>query len=65
VILLRHYADEVAATAVEYAVMVALIAAVIVLSVVAIGNQTREAYCDTSSAMEVAAPDTDVSGRGC
>lgn len=39
------------ATAVEYGVMVALIAAVIVAIVLLLGRQVREGFCSTSEAM--------------
>lgn len=45
-------AQDDGATAVEYSIMAALIAAVIVLVVVALGGQTCEMYEDTSAAME-------------
>jgi pilus assembly protein Flp/PilA len=38
--------DERGATAVEYGIMVALIAAVIILVVQALGNQVKAAFCD-------------------
>lgn len=49
----RRDAEE-GATAVEYGIMVALIAAVIVAIVLVIGQQVRKGFCDTSSAMTTA-----------
>lgn len=49
---IRTYADESGATAIEYALIVAAIAALIVLIVVILGQQVARNFCDTSSAME-------------
>ena len=46
---IRH--QEEGATAVEYGIMVALIAAVIVLVVLALGNQVCEGFESTSDAL--------------
>ena len=43
--------EEQGATAVEYALMVALIAAVIIVAVTAIGNKANTAFGSVSSAM--------------
>ncbi len=44
----RRNAEE-GATAVEYGIMVALIAAVIVAVVLVLGKQVKEGFCDTST----------------
>lgn len=44
--------QEEGATAVEYGIMVALIAAVIVLVVLVLGNQVQKGFCDTSEALD-------------
>lgn len=49
---IRH--QEEGATAVEYGIMVALIAAVIVLVVLALGNQVCEGFEETSQALSSA-----------
>lgn len=46
------------ATAVEYGVMVALIAAVIVAIVLLLGRQVREGFCSTADAVAKADSDT-------
>jgi pilus assembly protein Flp/PilA len=46
----RRQLDD-GATAVEYAVMVALIAALIVLVVLYLGQQTKSGFCGTQTAM--------------
>jgi pilus assembly protein Flp/PilA len=44
------------ATAVEYGIMVALIAAVIIAVVVVIGSQVKEGFCSTASNLERVSP---------
>lgn len=44
--------EEDGATAVEYGIMVALIAAVIVLVVLYLGQQVQQGFCDTSAGLE-------------
>ena len=50
-----HLRDEDGATAVEYGVMVALIAAVIIVAVTALGDQVKGAFCTvvTSTSLSV------------
>jgi len=48
--------DEEGATAVEYGLLVALIAAIIVGVVATLGGQIRDAFQDTSDAIEAGAP---------
>jgi len=48
--------DNEAASAVEYAVLIALIAAVIVFSVQRIGNTVNNVFANVGSAIENAAP---------
>ncbi len=48
---LRRNGEE-GATAVEYGIMVALIAAVIVAVIVVLGQQVKKGFCDTSDALE-------------
>lgn len=40
------------ATAVEYTIMVSLVAAIIVLSVVVLGQRTKSNMCDTNQTLE-------------
>lgn len=69
ILKLRRGGEE-GATAVEYGIMVALIAAVIVAIVLLLGRQVRAGFCNTSEALaegnaytdgshEVAGPDTE------
>ena len=44
------------ATAVEYGIMVALIAAVIIAVIVVIGQQVNEGFCETASQLESVTP---------
>ena len=44
------------ATAVEYGIMVALIAAVIIAVVVTIGQQVNDGFCDAASNLERVSP---------
>lgn len=58
--------SEEGATAVEYGVMVALIAAVIVAIVLLLGRQVRDGFCDTSTALTAGgATGTAVGTTGC
>lgn len=50
--LIKFLRDEEGATAVEYGIMVAAIAAVIILVVVAVGERTEEAFDAVNGAME-------------
>lgn len=47
----RFYREEEGATAVEYGMMVALIAAVIVLTVQVLGTQIKTAFCTIVTAL--------------
>ena len=49
---LRVLKNEEGATAVEYGIMVAAIAAVIILVVIAVGDRTQNAFQAVNSAME-------------
>jgi pilus assembly protein Flp/PilA len=49
--LMRFFKDEDGATAVEYGIMVAAIAAVIIAVVIGIGSQTNDAFTTVNSAM--------------
>lgn len=51
----QFFADEQGATAVEYGLMVALIAAVIVATVALIGGQLNTAFIKVNSALTAAA----------
>ena len=51
----QFFADEQGATAVEYGLMVALIAAVIVTIVLAIGGQLNTAFTKVNTALTAAA----------
>jgi pilus assembly protein Flp/PilA len=48
--------NEEGATAVEYGIMVALIAAVIIAIVVVLGQQINQAFTDVSSELDPVAP---------
>ena len=50
--LLGFLRDEEGATAVEYGIMVAAIAAVIILLVISVGNRTNNAFNNVDSAMQ-------------
>lgn len=54
--LIALFKDEEGATAVEYGIMVALIAAVIILAVQALGVTTRDTFTDVNTAMTPVAP---------
>ena len=49
--LIRFFKDEEGATAVEYAIMVALIAVVIIAAVVIVGQKTNKVFSRVGSAM--------------
>ena len=49
--LIRFFKDEEGATAVEYAIMVALIAIVIIAMVVIVGKKANNAFSSVASAM--------------
>ena len=49
--LIRFFKDEEGATAVEYAIMVALIAIVIIAAVVLVGQKANNAFSAVASAM--------------
>ena len=49
--LIRFFKDEEGATAVEYAIMVALIAIVIIAAVVLVGKKANNAFSAVASAM--------------
>ena len=49
--LIRFFKDEEGATAVEYAIMVALIAVVIIAAVVLVGQKTNDVFSTVGSAM--------------
>lgn len=51
--LARRFQQESAATAVEYAIMVVLIAVVIILAVVLLGEQVRSDFDCTGSVIDV------------
>ena len=46
--------DEDGATAVEYGILVALIAAVIIGVVIVLGGQVEEGFCDVATSLESA-----------
>jgi pilus assembly protein Flp/PilA len=46
--LMRFFKDEQGATAVEYAIMVALIAAVIIAAVTLVGTKSRDTFQDVA-----------------
>jgi pilus assembly protein Flp/PilA len=50
--LINLFKEEEGATAVEYGIMVAAIAAVIILIVIAIGEQVRSAFQTVNTALE-------------
>jgi pilus assembly protein Flp/PilA len=49
--LMRFFKDEDGATAVEYGIMVAAIAAIIIVMVKAVGTKTNSAFSTVNSAM--------------
>jgi len=49
--LMRFFKDEEGATAVEYGIMVAAIAAVIITMVIAVGNKTNAAFTTVDTKM--------------
>lgn len=49
--LINFFKDEEGATAVEYGIMVAAIAAVIIAIVIVVGQQTQNAFQNVSDAM--------------
>lgn len=49
--LKSHIKNQIGATAVEYGIMVALIAAVIIVIVTAVGEKTNDAFEKVNSAM--------------
>jgi len=53
--LMKFFKDEDGATAVEYGIMVALIAAVIIITVAAVGTKTNEAFQEVNAALDNAA----------
>lgn len=58
--------NEEGATAVEYGLIVAAIAALIVLVVLVLGRQVQEGFCDTASSIATASTiTTDATGAGC
>lgn len=44
--------EEAGATAVEYTIMASLVAAIIVLAVVLVGQRTKSNFCDTNQALD-------------
>ena len=50
--LIRFFKDEEGATAVEYAIMVALIAVVIIVMVAIVGRKTCNVYSEVQSALD-------------
>ena len=64
-VLPLHAGDDEGATAVEYAIMVSLIAAVIILIVVLLGRQTDSAFCEVSSSMADGGITATDPGAGC
>lgn len=50
--LMKLWKDEQGATAVEYGIMVALIAAVIVTIVVTLGQQVNQGFTDVSNSLK-------------
>ncbi len=50
--LFNFLMDEEGATAVEYGIMVAAIAAVIITIVISVGDKTNEAFTDIDTAMD-------------
>ncbi len=57
--------QEEGATAVEYGLIVAAIAALIVLVVLVLGRQVQEGFCDTSSALSQSSSITTTAGAAC
>ncbi len=57
--------QEEGATAVEYGLIVAAIAALIVLVVLVLGRQVQEGFCDTSSALSQSSSITTTAGTAC
>ena len=49
--LIALFKDEEGATAVEYGIMIALIAAVIILAVQSLGTNTKQAFTDVNNAI--------------
>jgi len=49
--IIRFFKDEEGATAVEYAIMVALIAIVIIATVIIVGKKANNAFSSVASAM--------------
>ncbi len=56
--------NEDGATAVEYGLIVAAIAALIVLVVLVLGRQVKEGFCDTASALDATSTAQSADG-GC
>ena len=54
--LTQFFKDEDGATAVEYGLMVALIAAVIIIAVTTVGQKTNQAFTDVGTALPPVAP---------
>jgi len=54
--LMRFIKDEEGATAVEYGIMVALIAVVIIIAVRTLGESTRDTFDEVSNQMDGVAP---------
>lgn len=52
--LIALFKDEEGATAVEYGIMIALIAAVIIVAVGILGGNTNQAFTDVNNAMNPA-----------
>jgi len=50
--LFRFFKDEEGATAVEYAIMVALIAVVVIVLVALVGRRTCNVYSEVASALD-------------
>jgi pilus assembly protein Flp/PilA len=53
----RYYPREEGATAVEYGIMVALIAVVIIVAVIALGTNLREMFSDVAETIGAAGGD--------
>ena len=62
---LRTPITDEGATAVEYGIMVALIAAVIIAVVVVIGAQVNEGFCESASQLESVTPVVTTQPTGC
>ena len=54
--LTQFFKDEDGATAVEYGLMVALIAAVIIIAVTTVGQKTNQAFTNVGAALPPVAP---------